>query len=127
MNFSCRGIAGAVTLNTVGDLDKLRELKRATAFYPLEIIFPLADRFDYLSESALDDLLAHLLACEGGLTFYVGRSSRWSILTASFLKGRRSCCSTGCRHCPFEKGPRLSGRWVALWGDDDLELGPGQE
>lgn len=122
-NFSCRSIASAVTVNTVGDSDKLRELKKATTLYPLEIIFPLAARFDYLTESAVDDLFAHLRACESGRPSYTTKSSKWSILTASFLENRGDCCLTGCRHCPFGEGPRLDGKWKTLWDKVNLEPG----
>lgn len=116
--FSWHSIASAVTVNTVGDFEELRELKRVMTRYPLEIIFPLAARFDYLAEGAVDDLFAHLRACERGEPSYRTESSKWSILTATHLENRGNCCLSGCRHCPFGEGPRLGGKWKTLCDKD---------
>ena len=44
----------------------------------------------------------HDAALAGGLPTYADPVSGLSVFTADFLARRGYCCSSGCRHCPYE-------------------------
>jgi hypothetical protein len=43
---------------------------------------------------------------QAGLDYYI-EDGRW-VFTEHFLLKRGHCCGSGCRHCPYKKGRRLS-------------------
>ncbi len=46
-------------------------------------------------------LAAHGRALETGAASYRDPATGWSVLTASWLAARGTCCRQGCRHCPY--------------------------
>jgi hypothetical protein len=71
---------------------------------------PLADRSlaephpDRLSpgDPAYPQIIeAHAEALRAGADTYVDPRSGFTVLTASYLARRGSCCDSGCRHCPY--------------------------
>ena len=50
-----------------------------------------------------DEILArHERALASGLSTYVDPATGFTVLTADYLAARGYCCSSGCRHCPWE-------------------------
>jgi hypothetical protein len=50
-----------------------------------------------------DEILRrHAIACERGEPVYFDPLSSLSVFTAAFLAERGVCCTSGCRHCPFD-------------------------
>ena len=45
---------------------------------------------------------AHQKAVENGDPVYIDPITRRSVMTAVFLASRGTCCTSGCRHCPYE-------------------------
>lgn len=56
-------------------------------------------------------MAAHDRAVAAGAEGYLDPASGAFVFTARSLWERGRCCKTGCRHCPYEPGPRgpLSG------------------
>ncbi|WP_433791682.1 DUF5522 domain-containing protein [Actinoplanes sp. CA-252034] len=50
-------------------------------------------------------LAAHTAALDAGEAGYLDPGSGLFVLTAGFLAARGTCCSRGCRHCPYVTGP----------------------
>jgi hypothetical protein len=50
-------------------------------------------------------LAAHAAALDAGQAGYLDPDSGLFVLTAGFLSDRGTCCSRGCRHCPYVGGP----------------------
>jgi hypothetical protein len=50
-------------------------------------------------------LAAHEEALDAGRAGYLDPESGLFVLTAGFLADRGTCCSRGCRHCPYVGGP----------------------
>ena len=46
-------------------------------------------------------LAAHAEAMRHGLHRYPDPVTGFFVFTAAYLASRRTCCSTGCRHCPY--------------------------
>ncbi len=44
----------------------------------------------------------HRRSVELGLSMYVDPLTGYSVMTAAYLAERGYCCSSGCRHCPYE-------------------------
>ncbi|HEY7994780.1 MAG TPA: DUF5522 domain-containing protein [Candidatus Eremiobacteraceae bacterium] len=40
-------------------------------------------------------------ACARGLATYTDPATGYQVMTAEFLRRRGTCCSSGCRHCPY--------------------------
>ena len=59
-------------------------------------------------------LARHSRAVEAGLSTYLDPATGFAVFTAVYLAERGYCCSSRCRHCPWEGGPddpeRLSER-----------------
>ena len=55
---------------------------------------PLRDDYDIIIE-------AHEVAVERGDSLYRDPTSGLMVLTVSAHLDRGSCCSSGCRHCPY--------------------------
>jgi hypothetical protein len=49
----------------------------------------------------LEILAAHEEAMRHGDPGYVDPDTGLYVLTAAFLRGRSTCCDSGCRHCPY--------------------------
>ncbi|MBU6241171.1 MAG: hypothetical protein KJS66_05210 [Acidobacteria bacterium] len=47
-------------------------------------------------------LAAHREAVDKGDPVYIDPLTRRSVMTSVFLASRGRCCSSGCRHCPYE-------------------------
>lgn len=45
---------------------------------------------------------AHQKAVEKGDPVYIDPITQRSVMTAAFLASRATCCTSGCRHCPYE-------------------------
>ncbi len=45
---------------------------------------------------------AHQKAIEKGDPVYIDPITQRSVMTAAFLASRATCCTSGCRHCPYE-------------------------
>lgn len=49
-----------------------------------------------------DEILErHQRACDAGLSNYLDPDTGYSVLTATYLAERGTCCDQGCRHCPW--------------------------
>lgn len=48
-----------------------------------------------------DVLAAHAAAMADGAAGYLDPQSGLFVLTAAFLAARGTCCTRGCRHCPY--------------------------
>ena len=49
-------------------------------------------------------LAAHAAALAVGQPGYLDPGTGLLVLTAGFLAGRGTCCTRGCRHCPYVGG-----------------------
>lgn len=47
-----------------------------------------------------DDL--HRLACKAKRNFYIDSATGYKVMTEYYLLKRGYCCSSGCKHCPYE-------------------------
>ena len=54
-------------------------------------------------------LAAHTRAVEAGESMYPDPVTGLFVLTARFLAERGSCCSRGCRHCPYVRDEAADG------------------
>ncbi len=68
------------------------------------LLLPHPDRFDLSRPDAVDVVDAHEAAVERGEPGYVDPSSGLFAMTARALWDRGTCCSSGCRHCPWVGG-----------------------
>lgn len=48
-------------------------------------------------------MAAHTESLLAGDPVYVDPLTLRSVMTAAFLASRGKCCTSGCRHCPFEQ------------------------
>ncbi|MEB3288217.1 MAG: DUF5522 domain-containing protein [Vampirovibrionales bacterium] len=46
----------------------------------------------------------HQAAIEGGLDYYIDKSTGYLVWTELYHIRRGSCCESACRHCPFGFG-----------------------
>lgn len=44
----------------------------------------------------------HARAVASGLSTYLDPATGYTVFTATYLATRGYCCSSGCRHCPWE-------------------------
>ncbi len=63
---------------------------------------PHPDRLDPAHPRRSDILARHDRAVAAGLSTYVDPGTGYSVMTAAYLAERGYCCSSGCRHCPWE-------------------------
>lgn len=63
---------------------------------------PLGSRLPRDGELVSKILAAHRVAVDRGDPVYVDPVTKRSVMTAVFLASRGRCCSSGCRHCPYE-------------------------
>ncbi|MEU4621500.1 DUF5522 domain-containing protein [Actinoplanes sp. NPDC023801] len=50
-------------------------------------------------------LASHAAALEAGQAGYPDPGTGLFVLTAGFLAARETCCTRGCRHCPYVHDP----------------------
>lgn len=62
---------------------------------------PRADRLDRHHPQAEQVLAAHERAMSAAEATYVDPITGHRVLTARTLADRGTCCSLGCRHCPY--------------------------
>jgi len=46
----------------------------------------------------------HRRAVEEGLDSYTDPVTGYAVFTATYLAAKGTCCSSGCRHCPYGGG-----------------------
>ena len=73
---------------------------------------PLAARLDPGHPGYPLVLSVHEAAMAADLPTYPDPLSGFEVLTAAELWARGFCCDSGCRHCPFDDGPRGPARAV---------------
>ena len=67
---------------------------------------PLASRYSPSHRRYAEGMAAHAAAVEAGVPGYRDPVTGLIVFTAVFLAERGYCCTSGCRHCPFEQtGP----------------------
>ena len=54
-------------------------------------------------------LAAHASAVEAGDSMYADPETGLYVLTAAYLAERGTCCSRGCRHCPYVRDSSRDG------------------
>jgi hypothetical protein len=73
---------------------------------PRDRRLPLAERLSPRHAGYARILAAHERAIADGAAGYVDPVSGFFVFTAAELWDRGECCSSGCRHCPYDDGPR---------------------
>jgi hypothetical protein len=73
---------------------------------PADRRLPLVDRLDPRQAGYTQVLAAHEAALRDGAAGYLDPLSGGFTFTAAELWARGECCGSGCRHCPYEPGPR---------------------
>jgi hypothetical protein len=63
---------------------------------------PLPTRLSPRHPQRAEIMRRHRLAVDAGVPAYRDPVSGLSVFTARFLADRGWCCSSGCRHCPYE-------------------------
>lgn len=63
---------------------------------------PHASRFAPTDPNHDEALRRHERAMAAGLSTYRDPATGASVMTADYLADRGYCCSSGCRHCPWE-------------------------
>jgi hypothetical protein len=81
----------------------LRTLDRPEGAVPLapERLVPAADRLDPARADYVEVIDAHHQALLAGEAGYADPATGLFVLTARTLWDRGTCCSQGCRHCPY--------------------------
>jgi hypothetical protein len=67
------------------------------------LMAPLPGRLPRDARMAEAIMSVHAEALRVGDPVYVDPVTRRSVMTATFLASRGRCCSSGCRHCPYEQ------------------------
>jgi hypothetical protein len=62
---------------------------------------PALSRLPLDQPGRVDILAAHEAALARGEAGYLDPASGLFVLTAGFLADRGTCCTRGCRHCPY--------------------------
>jgi hypothetical protein len=73
---------------------------------PRDRRLPLVERLSPRHGSYARILAAHEAALRAGAAGYVDPVSGFFTFTAQELWDRGRCCESGCRHCPYDDGPR---------------------
>ncbi|MFZ9696835.1 MAG: DUF5522 domain-containing protein [Ilumatobacteraceae bacterium] len=63
---------------------------------------PLPQRLPHDTVMVERILSAHRTAVDRGDPVYIDPLTKRSVMTSVFLASRARCCSSGCRHCPYE-------------------------
>lgn len=66
---------------------------------------PHPSRLDPTRSDHDEVIAAHDQATAVGLSTYRDPATGYSVMTAAYLADRGYCCSSGCRHCPWEGAP----------------------
>jgi hypothetical protein len=78
-------------------------IERYAPLRPDHVDSPLPQRLPR-DETVLQKVLtAHRAAVDKGDPVYIDPLTKRSVMTAAFLASRGRCCSSGCRHCPYEQ------------------------
>jgi hypothetical protein len=77
-------------------------IERYAPLRPDHIAQPLPQRLPRDPAMVERILSAHRAAVENGDPVYIDPLTKRSVMTAVFLASRGRCCSSGCRHCPYE-------------------------
>jgi len=78
-------------------------IERYAPLRPDHVDSPLPQRLPR-DETVLQKVLsAHREAVDRGDPVYIDPLTKRSVMTAVFLASRGRCCSSGCRHCPYEQ------------------------
>ncbi|MEZ5379408.1 MAG: DUF5522 domain-containing protein [Acidimicrobiales bacterium] len=64
-------------------------------------LVPHPDRFDATDPANQSAMAAHDAAVAAGHGGYLDPATGLFVMTALGLANRGTCCSNGCRHCPF--------------------------
>lgn len=64
---------------------------------------PLTNRLSPKYPRFAEIMSRHGASIAAGKPTYADPSSGLSVMTANFLANRGYCCTSGCRHCPFEQ------------------------
>ncbi|MEX1179084.1 MAG: DUF5522 domain-containing protein [Nitriliruptor sp.] len=67
---------------------------------------PLVARLDPRRVDHAAVVAAHERALATGDDGYLDPSTGYLVFSAQALWDRGRCCYSGCRHCPYEEGPR---------------------
>lgn len=67
---------------------------------------PLTARLDPARADHAAIVAAHEDAIERGQDGYLDPGTGYFVFTAQAHWDRGTCCRSGCRHCPYEPGPR---------------------
>lgn len=73
---------------------------------PRDRRLPLVERLSPRHGAYPRVLAAHEAAMRVGSPGYVDPISGFFVFTARELWERGECCHSGCRHCPYDDGPR---------------------
>jgi hypothetical protein len=73
---------------------------------PLDRRAPLTSRVDPGRSDHAAIVAAHARSLALGEGGYADPSTGFFVFDAQALWDRGACCSSGCRHCPYEDGPR---------------------
>jgi hypothetical protein len=73
---------------------------------PRDRQLPLVSRLSPRHGGYASILAAHHEAVRTSAPGYIDPTSGFFVFTATELWDRGACCHSGCRHCPYEDGPR---------------------
>jgi len=76
--------------------------ERFAPLRPDHVEVPLPQRLPRDPQQVEKILVAHREAINRGDPVYIDPLTKRSVMTAVFLASRGRCCSSGCRHCPYE-------------------------
>ena len=102
-----RCVTGRVSQTGVTSIDDEESVNYGRAVAELRedgLTRPLTRRLSESHPRYRQIMELHAAATAVGEPCYRDPSTGLSVMTASFLASRGYCCSSGCRHCPFEQG-----------------------
>jgi hypothetical protein len=88
---------------------------------------PLASRLDPRRPDHAAVVAAHERAMAADQDGYLDPTTGYFVFTAQALWERGECCWSGCRHCPFEDGPRVGAGPAGPSGSRSGQSRPGTE
>ncbi|MFZ9629072.1 MAG: DUF5522 domain-containing protein [Ilumatobacteraceae bacterium] len=71
---------------------------------PDHVTAPLPSRFGPRHRGFDEAMQRHAAAVERGDPAYADPTTGLMVFTSAFLARRGYCCSSGCRHCPYDLG-----------------------
>jgi hypothetical protein len=72
---------------------------------------PHPSRLDPARPGVAEIRRRHDAATAAGLSTYRDPATGYTVMTAAYLADRGYCCSSGCRHCPWEGGDSNPEPW----------------